>query len=228
MEIDITKIKSYYISIESPPESAEINAVLGELGFESVHPVAGITSSTSKLQNIARSNYQILKHHMSQPEFEPFIIFEEDARPLRDIEPINIPDDADALYLGFLSGLKLVDPDLFSVPDFNDIYTASSLLGAHAILFMSKEYASKCLKMAKKLSNEDHDNPNSPDVLRALSDDVEFYPALDVRYNTLFSNSKVFLTTPIFCQDNENNPGLSALSRIIGVRRGEDGLMLVR
>lgn len=80
----------------------------------------------------------------------PFLVVEDDIRPLsndfniNNFEPINVPDDIDAVYLGTstygrVAGRTLVDC-VIAEPYDEKFYRIKNMLSLHAIIYTSKKY----------------------------------------------------------------------------------------
>ena len=178
--LDLRKIPAIYINLQRDNEKNEyMYNMLTELGFENIIRVEATEFSAERhLSGCSISHFNSLN------EVDvPFIIFEDDCR-VKNFQPIiEIPDDADAVYLGISSWGRMnshsgpfvqyekVDDNLLKV---------YNMLGAHAILYLSKEYASLCSKISIYYSHiSDHQDIGFAEVQRYYNvyafDDPFFY-----------------------------------------------------
>ena len=139
MKIDIRKIHSYVINVESDTKRyATSSRLLKFLGFENVHYVKAIEEH----KGCAKSHHKVLSDS-SIPT--PFIIFEDDII-LNDIPNyiIDIPDDADALYLGaseYGTYLNHSSGGMVHYDRVDDrIVRVYNMLGGHAIVYFTPTY----------------------------------------------------------------------------------------
>ena len=82
----------------------------------------------------------------------PFIILEDDATPINFKPEIEIPDDADAFYLGISSWGRMnghSGPFVQYQEDVDgELLRVYNMLGTHAILYLTPEFVSVCKKVA--------------------------------------------------------------------------------
>lgn len=202
MNLDLREIPVVYINLDRDIDKKEkMEKTLTELGFKTIirspgylHPT-GNRAGCSKAQHIA---LQVL------PE-PPFIILEDDATP-KNFEPIiEVPDDTDAVYLGisswgrmnghsgpFVQYEEYIDCNLLKV---------YNMLGTHAILYLSKEYASVCTKIAEhQFKTEGFIDVGFTDVMKYYNvvafDDPVFYGASS--YNGTYHKMTSYPTTECF------------------------------
>ena len=149
MNLDLREIPVVYINLDRDTEKKErIEKSLTELGFKTIIRSPGVLHPTGNRAGCSKAQHLALQKH---PE-PPFIILEDDATPLHFNPIIEVPDDADAVYLGVSSWGRMnghsgpyvqyeeyVDCDLLRV---------YNMLGTHAILYINPEYASVCTKIA--------------------------------------------------------------------------------
>lgn len=105
----------------------------------------------------AKSHYNIL----SEDSNKPIVILEDDCVISRKETVINVPDDADAVYLG-LSNWGYLDsiskPTNFNYvkhKEFKDVYKVDGMLATHAILYITPEYKEMATKVAKWSADND-------------------------------------------------------------------------
>lgn len=148
MNLDLRKIPAIYINLKRDVEKNEhMRKMLTELGFETIIRVEASEFSPEKhLSGCSLSHYNAL----NQIEV-PFIIFEDDCR-VKNFNPIiEIPDNADSVYLGISSWGRMNSHSgpfvQFQKVD-DKVVKVYNMLGAHSILYLSEEYASLCSKIS--------------------------------------------------------------------------------
>ena len=146
--LDLREIPAIYINLDSDTERNErMQSMLTEFGFKNIIRLSA-TEMSDRLAACSRSHYNALQEVDS-----PFIVFEDDCL-IKNLNPvINIPDDADAVYLGISSWGRQnghSGPCVFyeEVIDFPGMVRVYNMLGAHAILYLSKEYVSLYSKIS--------------------------------------------------------------------------------
>ena len=147
MNLDLRKIPAIYINLQRDNEKNEyMYNMLTELGFETIIRVEASEFPDRHLSGCS------LSHFNSLNEIDPpFIIFEDDCR-VKNFDPIiEIPEDADAGYLGVSSWGRMNShsgPCVQYEKVDDKIIRVYNMLGAHAILYLSGEYASLCGKIS--------------------------------------------------------------------------------
>lgn len=147
MNLDLRKIPAIYINLQRDNEKNEyMYDMLTELGFENIIRVEATEFPDRHLAGCSTSHFNSLN------EVDvPFIIFEDDCR-VKNFEPvIEVPDDADAVYLGISSWGRMNShsgPFVQYEKVDDKLLRVYNMLGAHAILYLSKEYASLCSKIS--------------------------------------------------------------------------------
>ena len=199
MNLDLRKIPAVYINLDRDTEkNRRMQSMLSELGFETVIRVEAYSFPDRHLAGCS------LSHHVALNEVDPpFIVFEDDCIVKNFNPEIEIPDDADAVYLGISSWGRMnshsgpfvqyerVDDKLLRV---------YNMLGAHAILYLTKEYASLCSKISMHFSlTSDHQDIGFAEVQRYYNvyafDDPLFYQTSSNGTNELLTS---YLTMEIF------------------------------
>jgi hypothetical protein len=152
MNLDLRKIPAIYINLDRDIEKNEhMNNMLTELGFETIIRIEASEFPDRHLSGCSLSHFNALN------EVDiPFIVFEDDCK-IKSFDPvIEIPNDADAVYLGISSWGRMnshsgafvqyekVDDNLIRV---------YNMLGAHSILYLNNEYASLCSKISIHAAN---------------------------------------------------------------------------
>jgi hypothetical protein len=151
MKIDLTEIPAYYINLPNHKEKNDnIKNMLSDLGFKYVQRLDGIAYPENPVAGCSRAHYHAL--NLCTP---PFILFEDDAFLLtQNWNPIiEIPNDADALYLGNSTWGRMNGHDgeyiqydiLFEYPNVLRIY---NMMSGHAILYLTEEYKNLIKRVA--------------------------------------------------------------------------------
>jgi hypothetical protein len=197
MKIKLSSIKSIIISIpENPPILEELN----RLNYEDVSVFPAYTSGPGKPNNLSYSQFSVIKNNESN---FPIIIFEDDAMPINYIDEIEVPDDADIVYLGIISGHNFLDPLIDPVNGLIDVYRIHGALGTHAVLYLSERVITP--------------------VKRALAKAFAGMgsPHCDEAINTINSRFNIYAINPVFYQHNPKNVFLSNLTRIKSLKTME-------
>lgn len=179
MNLDLRKIPAVYINLARDTEKNDkMQKVLTECGFETVIRVEAYEFPDRHLAGCS------LSHHVALNEIDsPFIVFEDDC-VVKNFNPeITIPDGADAVYLGISSWGRMNShsgPFVQYTKLENGLVRVYNMLGAHAILYLSQEYASLCSKIAKNgYEISDHQDIGFAEVQRYYNiyafDDPFFY-----------------------------------------------------
>ena len=166
MKLDLRKIPAIYINLQKDNEKNEyMYSMLSDLGFETI---IRIEASEFPERHLAGCS---LSHFNSLNEVDvPFIIFEDDCRVKNFKSIIEIPDDADAVYLGISSWGRMNShsgPCVQYEKVDDELVRVYNMLGAHSILYISKEYASLCSKISINSSHiVDHQDIGFAEIQR--------------------------------------------------------------
>jgi hypothetical protein len=125
MKIKLTDLRAYYINLHSDKaKNRHTKKLLESLGFVHLNRSPGflednyIIGSGSAYQNVLISRCE---------KGDPFILFEDDIELTHFDHIIDVPDDADAIYLG-----------------------VSNMLATHAIVYLNMDYVKSAAKAAQK------------------------------------------------------------------------------
>jgi hypothetical protein len=155
MKLKLTDLPVLYINLDRDIERRlRLENFLGDLGFKNITRVPGKETAIGK-EGCAYAHAEALS--MIEP---PFILFEDDCVPLSFLDEIEIPDDADALYLGVSSWGRMNSHsgpfNQYEQID-NNLLRVYNMVGAHAILYLTEEYTSLCRRIAEHGYNiQDH------------------------------------------------------------------------
>lgn len=149
MKFNLTDIPVYYINLEGEDVKREnTESMLKNLGFKYVHRFNAICHEAGRIIGCARSHHSILSMDIEPP----FIILEDDCALNRKFkDEIEIPDNADALYLGISHWGRYIGhsgPFVHTTKVNNEIVRVHNMLATHAILYQSKEYVDICRRVA--------------------------------------------------------------------------------
>ena len=187
IRFNLSSIPVYYINLASAPEKAEATErVLKTAGFTNITRFEGIHSDIRAV-GCASSHNALLKQ-LSE-EKTPFLVVEDDIEILQPISHIEVPANADALYLGISKyglyrsfGERRISAEKVS-PDMYQIY---NMLGAHAVIYFNSDYVKWLERTSRFLAYTKQDNQ---DKGRAET----------MKYFNVYA-----LNTPLFYQLGEN------------------------
>ena len=200
MIIDITKLPTYYINLEEKQDRRnKMEKLLHDNGFSNVKRfdakragkrVGCSMSHSSLLQEIIKDNIY------------PCLILEDDLEIYKFRKIIEIPDDADAMYLGFSRygwnhNQEEPFPKSLKITELNDQYhRVYNMLARHAIIHFNPTYDQACV-----------------DAMNNFIKYPEVYKAGDVTISRFHPEYKVYaLNEPIFYQDDSGTRGLTKKS----------------
>jgi hypothetical protein len=159
MKLKITDIPVIYINLDKHVDRKErLEYSLNDLGFKSVIRMPAYEDLNPK-RGCAYSHALALE--LIKP---PFIVLEDDCLPLKFLDNVEVPDDADAVYLGISSWGRMnshsgpcVQWD--RVDNYSNVVRVYNMLGAHAILYINSEYVDLCKRISYNgyLMSEHHD-----------------------------------------------------------------------
>lgn len=148
MKLNLTDIPVYYINLDSQDEKRKrTEFMLKSLGFKNVNRFSAITHDAGRIIGCARSHYEILSN-----QNPPFIILEDDCTLNKEfLSQVEIPNDADALYLGISHWGRYLNhsgPYVHTTQINDKIVRVHNMLATHAILYLSKEYVDICKRVS--------------------------------------------------------------------------------
>lgn len=151
MKLDLREIPAIYMNMEHHVEKSEnMKNILTKMGFKNIIRTDGVPDPDNPVAGCSKA------HHKALSEFKaPFILFEDDCVPFEEnfTPVIELPDDADALYLGISSWGRMnghngqyVQIDQFEEhPNLLRIY---NMLGGHSVVYLNDFYKDMCAKVA--------------------------------------------------------------------------------
>ena len=190
MKIDVRDLRTIYINMDSEPKKkVSVERILTRLKFKNWSRFTGVVDK--------RFQRAILSHHklLSDPNLKaPFTVLEDDIVYKESDKLIyNVPDGADALYLGTTTlGYCLDYTGRFvmykPVPNNKDIVRVYNMLIAHAIVYLTDDYKNMVRRCCEYHLSE---NPNK---------------AFDLSVAEIMKYYKVYaLDKPMFSQVGQNS-----------------------
>mgnify|MGYP001480895879 FL=1 len=178
MNLDLRKITALYINLlQDTGRNNDMKKLFKTCGFESHYRIDAEYTPNS----LAGCS---LSHHNALNEVEPpFILFEDDC-VIKNFKPIiEIPDDADAVYLGISSWGRMNSHSgpFVQYEDLGDgLLRIYNMLSAHAILYLNQEYVSLCSRISEQATSiADHQDIGFAEIQRYFNvyafDDPMFY-----------------------------------------------------
>lgn len=148
MKLNLTDIPVYYVNLKGEDVKREnTESMLKDLGFKYIHRFDAIKHEAGRIIGCARSHYEILKN-----EKPPFIILEDDCALNKEfVSEIEVPDNADALYLGISHWGRYLNhsgPYVHCTKVDDNIVRVHNMLATHAIMYLSDSYTEMCKRVA--------------------------------------------------------------------------------
>jgi GR25 family glycosyltransferase involved in LPS biosynthesis len=148
VKLNLSDIPVYYINLDEHDEKRKkTETMLKQIGFKFVERFSAIKHEAGRIIGCARSHYEIL----NRAEV-PFIILEDDCSLNKEVpQAIELPDNADALYLGISHWGRYLNhsgPYVHTTRINEDIVRVHNMLATHAILYLSQEYANMCKRIS--------------------------------------------------------------------------------
>lgn len=148
MKINLTNIPVYYVNMDDEDDKRKTTeSMLKSMGFNYVNRFNAIRHESGRIIGCARSHYQILNNNKP-----PFIILEDDCALNKKFKSnIEIPNNADALYLGISHWGRYLNhsgPYVHYTRINDEIVRVYNMLATHAILYLSDSYVDICKRVA--------------------------------------------------------------------------------
>lgn len=148
MKLKLTDIPVFYVNLDEENEKRKrTETMLKVLGFNQVSRLPAIRHESGRIIGCARSHYEILKSQKP-----PFIILEDDCTLNKEfMNKIELPDNADALYLGISHWGRYLNhsgPYVHTTKINDEIVRVHNMLATHAILYLSDSYVDICKRIA--------------------------------------------------------------------------------
>jgi hypothetical protein len=199
MKLKLNELKCVYVNLDKEThKNDQIKKVFKNFGFEDVIRISGIPTP----ENYAIGNTASLLNAVNYYNGNPMLVFEDDAFPYMFVNEIDIPDNADAVWLGYsrwgavIEGRPNETKEGFlynEVPGYPHLSKVSGCLTAHAILFISNRFV-KDIQKTVRLSIK-------------KSKDKNIFTFFDWTVANLQHNYNIYaLNIPAFCQNDINKP----------------------
>lgn len=139
IRIDLREFPALYINLNSAVEKQEATeAILKSLGFKSIIRVPGVVHENDRV------GCALAHLHAVSAVAPPFSVFEDDIA-VKNFQPIiELPDNADALFLGNMRwGFKSDRNEMLEfskLDDYSDLYRIHSMNGSHGITYLTERY----------------------------------------------------------------------------------------
>lgn len=148
MIINLLDVPVYYINLDDDEDKRKsTETLLKRMGFRNVNRISAIFHPKGRIIGCARSHYEILKE--AKP---PFIIIEDDCALNKDfVNEIEVPDEADALYLGISHWGRYLNhsgPYVHCEKVSDEIVRVFNMLATHAIMYISQQYVDICKRIS--------------------------------------------------------------------------------
>lgn len=153
MQIKLTGVPAYYINLELHEERGKkTEEVLSNLGFHSIRKIPGFPHK-NYVTGCAMAHLNALESLVKSGG--PFLIFEDDIMITHFDHMIDIPEDADAVYLGVskMGLIKNKHQELIvadKVNNYENLYRIYNMLSGHAILYLNSKYVEELIKEIKR------------------------------------------------------------------------------
>lgn len=200
MIIDITQLPTFYINLDEKRDRRnKMENLLRINGFAEFERFSG--KKAGSRVGCSMSHAALLEH-VAKNNIYPSLILEDDVNIYKFRKTIEVPDDADAVYLGFSRygwnhNQDEPFPKSLKITELNDEYhRAYNMLGRHAIIHFNPQYDLECV-----------------DIMNRFINDPVTHKAGDVSISKIHPNYKVYvLNEPIFYQDDNGTRGLTKKS----------------
>jgi hypothetical protein len=154
MKIDLREIPVFYINLDNAEIKKErTENLLNSLNFKQITRISAIKHPLGRIVGCARSHHKILCENKP-----PFIILEDDCTLNKEFDGvINIPETADAVYLGFSHWGRYLNhsgPFVHSYKISPECVRVFNMLATHSILYLDEEYAKICSRIARHYGYE--------------------------------------------------------------------------
>ena len=148
MKLNLIDIPVYYINLDDQDEKRKrTEQMLKRIGFKFVERFSAIKHDAGRIIGCALSHYEILNRAQV-----PFIILEDDCTLNKEVpEFIEVPDNADSLYLGISHWGRYLNhsgPYVHYSKVNDNIVRVHNMLATHAIVYISQEYANMCKRIS--------------------------------------------------------------------------------
>tara|TARA_R110002020_G_scaffold178105_1_gene370933 strand:- start:158 stop:784 length:627 start_codon:yes stop_codon:yes gene_type:complete len=156
MELDITKLPTYWITIESAVERHDkMNSMFETLGFENTIQLNGslMNKEGKSFMEIQKEKGHLVAecHAKALVNSGPILVLEDDVWYTDDFDPIvEYKEDTDAIYLGtsvwgMVNGVSTGGGTRFQKLNESTVKPLN-MLGVHSVLYISDDYKNKTME----------------------------------------------------------------------------------
>ena len=204
MKVKLIDIPAYYINLEAHrDDNKRMKKLLTSLNFRIIKRTPGYLHE-DHATGVGLAHQNVLDSLKEKDS--PFIVFEDDVSVTHFDHIIDIPDDADAIYLGVskMGSVNNTHEELIiadKVDGYDNIYRIYNMLAAHAVLYLNPDYV-------RGLAEE---------TQRCLDQKIP----VDIGMANYMKNGKVYaIDKPMFIQTNKfrdfTDTPISRLKNVIG------------
>lgn len=148
MKLNLPSTLTYYINLErDKAQNHQIKDLLSKNDFEDFRRSPGFKDDV-KFNGVSLAHHNILKSLENYGK--PFLVLENDVNINKFINTLNIPDDADAFYLGVscMGAFNGTHERLISAePVSKNVYRIYNMLAAHAIVYLNSDYVKEMVRV---------------------------------------------------------------------------------
>lgn len=143
MKIKLIDLRAYYINLHSDKRKrAHTQKLLESLGFKAITRCPGFLQDNYMVGHGSAYRNVLISR---QDKGDPFILFEDDIEVTHFDHIIEVPDDADAVYLGvskmgMVNGKDEEELIVSKVEGYDHVYRIYNMLATHAILYLNMDY----------------------------------------------------------------------------------------
>jgi hypothetical protein len=149
--INITNIPAVYINLEKHKEKNDSMCnLLSSVGFKTIERIEGVLDVENSVAGCSKAHYKALSSFKA-----PFVLFEDDCVLFdqNTITEIEIPDNADALYLGISSWGRMNGHNGFYLQydefeEQSNLLRIYNMLGGHSVIYLTEDYRKMCEKVS--------------------------------------------------------------------------------
>ena len=152
LHLDLREIPAVYLNLaEHTEKNKSMQKLIKDCGFKNSIRVEGVSRPDNPLIGCSLAHLRGLK------EIDPpFILFEDDCE-IKNFEPeIEVPENADAVYLGVSSWGRMnghSGPFVQYEKVSDNFHRVYNMLGAHAILYLTEDYVRMCQRVSFHAGN---------------------------------------------------------------------------
>ena len=154
MKIDLRDVRCEWINVEKDTQKAEqMVELLTRLGVKNqkrmtavtgIEPHPGVRAGEEHYRNCAESHFDILQRAIDNDDF-PVMILEDDVDTDMELGEVEIPDDADMLYVGTSHG----DGNFTTNPVDEKENKITQVFATHAIVYFNPAVAKQVIEVGK-------------------------------------------------------------------------------